>query len=529
VLDGPEQALKVFASNAAARQEGIYTGMKKRQAEACPEVMLRKRDREQEQAAQAMLLGCGHEFSSHVESTAPGTIIADLTGAERLLGRAAEIAQRLSDSAKACGFQVNVALANNPDTALHAARGFTGMTVIPSGEEACCLARLPVDVLEPGEEILDTFESWGIHTFHTLAELPRIPLIQRLGQQGLYLQKLAKGEVQRELVPTEPTPLFQESIDMEEPVELLEPLQVVLDQLLEALMSRFKAQSLAMDCVQLGLDLEIHADRQLKASCERELPASTYQRTLKLPVPTQDGKIVSKLLQLDLAEHPPHAAVRKVRMEASPARIRFGQGGLFQALAPEPAKLEITMARLRSVVGEKDEQGRDRVGFAAVVDSHKPDSFQVFRSREEAEAANKASSKTESQTRSLLPLSIFRPPIPAKVSLKRRVPEIVSFEGNRAKVLKASGPWRSSGGWWNTAEKWSREEWDVELKMKNGIGIYRIVHDRVSENWVVDGMYSSGGLLHVAIMGPQASEIVKKICASSSLMALLADLAGRDS
>jgi protein ImuB len=234
-------------------------------------------------------------------------------------------------------------------------------------------------------------------------------------------------------------------------------------------------------------------------------------------------------LQLDLAEHPPHAAVRKVRMEASPARIRFGQGGLFQALAPEPAKLEITMARLRSVVGEKDEQGRDRVGFAAVVDSHKPDSFQVFRSREEAEAANKASSKTESQTRSLLPLSIFRPPIPAKVSLKRRVPEIVSFEGNRAKVLKASGPWRSSGGWWNTAEKWSREEWDVELKMKNGIGIYRIVHDRVSENWVVDGMYSSGGLLHVAIMGPQASEIVKKICASSSLMALLADLAGRDS
>jgi protein ImuB len=529
VLDGREQALKVFALNEAARQEGIYAGMKKRQAEACPGVMLRKRDREQEQAAQAMLLGCGHEFSSHVESTAPGTIITDLTGAERLLGRAAEIAQRLSDSAKACGFQVNVALAGNPDAALHAARGFPGATVISSGEEASCLAKLPVDVLEPGEEILDMFESWGIHTFQALAELPKIPIIQRLGQQGLYLQKLVRGEVQRELVPAEPMPLFQESIDLEEPIELLEPLGVVIDQLLEALMSQLKAQSLALNCVQLDLDLEVHADRQLKASRERELPASTFQRTLKLPVPTQDAKIVSKLLQLDLAEHPPHAAVRKIRVEASPARIRFGQGGLFQALAPEPAKLEITMARLRSVVGEKDEQGRDRVGFAAVMDSHKPDSFQVFRSREEAEAANKASGKTESQTRSLLPLSIFRPPIPAKVFLKRRVPEVVSFEGNRAKVLKASGPWRSSGGWWNTAEKWSQEEWDVELRMKSGIGIYRIVHDCVSENWVVDGMYSSGGVLHVAIMGPEASELAQKLRASSSLMALLADLAGRDS
>lgn len=529
VLDGPEQALKVFAPNAAARQAGTYTGMKKRQAETCMGVMLLRREVAQEQAAQAMLLGRGHEFSSQVESTAPGTIIADLTGAERLFGRAAEIAQRLSDCSKACGFQANVALASNPDAALHAARGFSGTTVIPNGEEAGYLAKLPVNVLEPGEEILDTFESWGIHTFKALAELPRIPLIQRLGQQGLYLQKLARGEVQRELVPTEPMPLFQENLELEEPIELLESLKVVLDQLLEALISRLKAQSLAMDCVQLDLNLEVHADRQLKASCERELPESTYQRILKLPVPTQDATIVSKLLQLDLAEHPPHAAVRKIRVEASPARIRFGQGGLFQALAPEPAKLEITMARLRAVVGERDEQGRDLVGFPAVMDSHKPDSFQVYRFSEEAAAASKANGNGESQTRSLLRISTFRPPAAAKVSLKRGVPEVVNFEGNRAKVMKASGPWRSGGGWWNAADKWSREEWDVELKMKNGIGIYRIIHDRISGNWIVDGMYSSGELLQVAIMGPEASEIAQQLRASSSLMALLADLAGRES
>jgi protein ImuB len=280
--------------------------------------------------------------------------------------------------------------------------------------------------------------------------------------------------------------------------------------------------------VQLDLALEVHADRQLKTTSEEKIPATAYQRTLKVPVPTQDATILSQLLQLDLAEHPPHAAVRKIRVEAIPARIRFGQTGLFQALAPEPAKLEITMARLRAIVGEKDEQGRDRVGFVAVMDSHKPDSFQVFRSSEEARAASKAKGNTQSQTRSLLPLSIFRPPIPARVSLKKRVPEIVNFEGNRAKVLKASGPWRSSSGWWNTAEKWSREEWDVELKMRKGVGIYRIVHDRISGNWLVDGMYSSGDLLQVAIIGPEAGEIAQKLRVTPNLMALLADLAGRE-
>jgi hypothetical protein len=186
------------------------------------------------------------------------------------------------------------------------------------------------------------------------------------------------------------------------------------------------------------------------------------------------------------------------------------------------------MARLRDVVGEKDEHGRDLVGFAAVTDSHKPDSFQVFRSSEEAKAASKAKGKTGSQTRSLLPMSIFRPPIPAKVSLQSGVPEIVVFQENRAKVLKASGPWRSSSGWWNTAEKWSREEWDLELKMKNGVGIYRIVHDLLSKNWFVDGMYSSGELLQVVIMGPEAKEIAQKLRATSNPTAMLGDLAGRD-
>src|SRR5262249_37484321 len=400
VLDGPDSLLKIYSCNQPARDAGIVIGMTKLQAEACPGVALRKRVSDQESSAQSDLLACAGSFSPRAESTAPGTVLFDLTGAGRLLGSEREIAQQVADKAAGYGFAANVTLAANADTALHAARGFPGITVIPGGEEAQRLAVLPVEVLEPSPETLAIFASWGICYLRALAALPAVPLTQRLGQQGLHLQRLARGEVERELVPTVLSPSFQQSLELEEPVDLLEPLGFIINRLLDELISHLRERSLATDYLELNLGLEIHHDRQLLAAnplssgsiaCATEEipgdlsdPAAVHQRTLKLPVPTQDSRVLLKLLQLDLAAHPPAAPVKKVSVELFPARVRTTQTGLFQPLAPEPAQLEITLARLRAAVGEIDEQGRDRVGFAANTDSHRPDSFQVLSRAEES-------------------------------------------------------------------------------------------------------------------------------------------------
>lgn len=485
VMDGPESLLKVFSCNGVARRAGIIPGMTKAQAEACPNVTLRKRVVEQEESAQSALLDCGYGFSPRVESTCPGTITIDLTGTERLLGPGTKIGRQLAQRAEVCGFEVNVALAANPDAALHAARGFTGITAMAPGEEARRLACLPIEVLQPAEEILDALDSWGIRDFQSLAALPAIPLTQRLGQQGLYLQRLARGEVQRELVPAEPAIAFRESLELEEAVELLEPLAFVLNRLLEQVAARLAARSLATDQVQVELGLETHVDRQLHTGTEAA-PALQYQRTLKLPVPTQDTKVLLKLLQLDLAAHPPQAPVKKVMVEAFPAHVRFGQAGLFQPLAPEPQKLEITMARLRATVGEKDEQGRGRVGFPAVLDSHKPDSFQVLPFDAERKETKERMPASPSPR---FVLRVFRPVLAARVELNCDAPSAIVFSGRRVKVTNASGPWRSSGSWWDKAEEWQREEWDVELSMNGGTGIYRIFRELPSGQWFVGGMY----------------------------------------
>lgn len=485
VLAGPDSQQKVFACNSMARNAGIIAGMTKAQAEVIPNLVLQKRMIEQEDAAHSALMDCCYSFSPCVESTCPGTVLVDLTGALRLHGAPMKIARNLAARATECSLEAHVALAANPDTALYAARGFAGVTVIDAGQEAQRLAHLPIDVLQLEPEILDTLNNWGIRDFQSLAALPTIPLIQRLGQRGLHLQQLARGDVQRTLIPAEPVARFQESIALEEPVELLEPLAFVINRLLEQLIARLVMRSLATDHAEINLGLEVHADRQLKSGKQIAAAASFHQRTLKLPVPTHDVKILLKLLQLDLAEHPPQAPIIKVMLELFPAQTRFGQTGLFEARAPDPAKLEVTLARLRAIVGEQDEFGRGRVGFPSIKDSHKPDSFEVLPFRPETrlrEERKRASGPS-------IALRVFRPPLQAKVELKSNVPAAIVFEGTRKAVVNVSGPWRKSGAWWNMAEEWVRDEWDIEVNVPDGKGLYRIFRDHQLGQWFVEGMY----------------------------------------
>ncbi len=540
VLDGPANQMKVFACNEPARQAGIEIGMTKIQAEALPSVALRKRVLDHEFVAHAALLECGGKLSPRMESTCPGTVIIDLTGTERLLGPKKQIAEKLRDAAQDSGLSANVALASNADTALYAAIGVQGVTVIHDGEEAQRLGDLPVGLFQVAgvqldrlqitnhqsgrlhsrnksstnqpdiAYIMDALSGWGIRDFKSLAALPSVALTQRLGQYGLHLQRLAKGEVQRELVPYVEASSFQQSMELEECIDLLEPLGFVLGDLLERILLQLINRSLATDRIQVDLDLEIHSDCQLQLAQQQSAPlAPTYQRVLKLPVPTQDAKIILKLLELDLAGKPPHAPVKKVSVETFPARVKFGQTGLFQPVAPEPAKLELTLARLRSVVndkvlGDKDEQGRSLVGFPVILDSNRPDSVDV----RTAMPASKAKKPGPAKNKSIVPrhaMRVLRPPAEVKVGLRAHVPATISFGDVRSKVMQVSGPWRTSGSWWDRNQAWNREEWDVEVQWQDGHAgfrqadvrqagvrqaIFRIFRDAASDRWYVEGIYA---------------------------------------
>jgi protein ImuB len=477
ILEGPASLPRVMSMNEPARLAGVEINMAKLQVETCGRVISRKRSSANENAAQAALLDCAARFSPRVESTAPGTVILDLAGTEKLFGRMQALIQKIALQAAELGFELNIAVAANPDTAFFAARGFTGTTMIPAGEEAERLGSLPIDVLATTQEMLEIMDSWGIRNFHGLALLPPVPLVERLGQQGLQLQKIARGETRRTLVPAEPAADFSESFEFDDPVETLESLTFILNRLIQQVCARLIARSLATNELRLKLGLEV---RQLKSNGKKEF----YQRAWKLPLPIQDHKVLFRLAYLDLENNAQPAPIQKIIVQAVPVKPWHAQSSLFAPASPETEQLEITLARIRGIVGNTDENGIACVGSPRVLDSHKPDSFAVqsFSGMNEDDEPDSPPAATP-----IISMRIFRPPLETTVELAQEKPCSVALRKKQLRVLAASGPWRSSGNWWNKSSSWARDEWDVALKTAEGVGFYRIYLDRTSNQWFVEG------------------------------------------
>ena len=506
IFEGKPPLEKIFAVNESAGRVGIAPGMTKAQAELCSELTLRPRSPLQESAAHAALLDCAQSFSPCVEDAAADTALVDLEGMESLFGSLPEIAHAMSHRAASLGLEANVAVASNPDAAVLAARGFSGVTVIPPGKEGESLGSLPVEVLfadwnagkerEVKEErrrtekrakrLLATLDRWGIRNLRALAALPEIALSERLGQEGLRLQQLARGAASRTLVPVEAPAVFEEAVELEYPIVLLEPLAFLLNRLLEQICARLASRALNTQELRLTLELESFSSFNQQSKIKNQ----QFQRTLRLPLPMLDPKLFLKLLQLDLNAHPPGAPILKIHLAAEPARPRSAQGGLFLPPSPEPEKLELTLARIAGLVGEA------RVGSLELLDTHRAEGFRMKRfvpgSDPDRTAPEMNRQKAAAEEKSAIAaLRLFRPPLRATVTLENgELARVVcakkkEVQGN---VLWKAGPWRSSGDWWER-EAWARDEWDIALQNADGVALYRLVHDLLGGGWFVEGTY----------------------------------------
>jgi protein ImuB len=257
ILEGSPPLQKVVALNHFARELGMYPGMTKPQA-ALFGAKLCQRNLTQEAAASQALLDCAFAFSPRVEDMGENTgrVIMDIDGLDRLHGDAESIGHALQQLGNTLGFELNVGIAANPDAAALTAQGFPGVTVIPPNRERERFGPLPIGILDLPPELQETFRSWGIHTLQALADLPEIGLIERIGQEGKRLQTLARGASQRPLIAREPESKFEESLELEFPIELLEPLTFVLARLLHPLCARLAARGLGAATISLTLELE---------------------------------------------------------------------------------------------------------------------------------------------------------------------------------------------------------------------------------------------------------------------------------
>ena len=543
--------------------------------------------------ATGTLVALAEQFSPRFERHHDHLVTIDVSGLERLLGPPRAIGEELQREAAARGIRAQVAVARTRMAALVLALARPGLTVVPRGEEAAALAPLPIALFEkiigddrtqssPGTQrnldhknspvsAVSAFKRWGLRTLGEVAALPAADLVARLGRRALEWQAIARGDDVRPLVPMLAEERFESSIELEWPIEELEPLSFVLTRLLEPLSTRLERRDrgAAVLHVLLQLVTRVPVTAFTAQGAASGGPGSAgwervmYARRLELPSPMRDVRTLRTLALLDLESHPPDAAIDRVTIVIDPTPGRVLQHTLFTRAHPTPEQISTLLARLGALMGQ------DRFGAPAEVDSYRPGAFVMtafstdHRDTAERRARRERRERRENLSQNLesgrgaehndqrareLPRETFsensagsaltvvstlnivsalrrcRHPVPARVAVADGRPVRVTtdrrgFTGGS--VVRASGPWRTSGEWWaaasresgglghaggacgetavsvssassvpvphssHQAARWNRDEWDVSLS--DG-AMYRIFQDRETEGWFIDAI-----------------------------------------
>jgi protein ImuB len=453
VLAGEPPLQQVCSRNAEASALGIAYGMTAVEVESFSGIHGLLRSLSEEAAAKNALIECAAAFSPRIEDRCEPNeflCVLDIAGTEKLLGTPDKLGKELLKHAQTLGIHASIVVACNLHAAIAMARGLSGanqVVVIPQGEESKALAALPIGVLGLSEAHAETFAQWGIATLGMLATLPEKALIARLGQQGKRLLQLARGELPHLFAPIEPVFHLVERMELDTPVELLDSLLFVLGMMLEQLIIRATARIFALASVTITLGLEGGAQ---------------HTRTVKPALPANSKQLWLKLIHLDLEAHPPPAAILAITLSAEHGVTGKMQLGLFSPQLPEPMRLDVTLARIRAIVGEGS------VGHARLKDTHRSAAFDAF--SVEAFTVPATASRSQGISKRSPPRASARQLRPAEkiaVTLRGHQPERFCFREQWYAVEHAYGPWLASGDWWNPT-LWSNRQWDLVARSNNG-------------------------------------------------------------
>jgi protein ImuB len=467
VIEGESPLETVCSLNAKACYLGIVRGMTRVELDTFSSLIVLPRSHREEISTHAVMLECAGAFSPRVEDCTEGSAflcVIDIAGTEKLLGPPEVLARELLRRVQILGVSASVAISRNFYTARSYVRGSSSrISFIAPGNEGPALAPLPLKVLDISSEHAETFGLWGVRTLGAVAALPEKELISRIGQEGRRLRQLARGEMPHHFVPYEAKFELEERMELDAPVEELERLLFVVNVMLEQLIFRVTARVLALASVTITLSLEGNV---------------VHTRTVRPALPTNDRPLWLKLLQLDLEAHPPQAAIVAVTLTAEPGSNSKVQLGLFSPQLPEPRRLDVTLARIRALVGD------DCVGSPVLRDTNQPDGFRVEPFK--VPVTHSSSSSTVSSSAAMRQL---RPPERVSITLRGRQPASFVFRDCKYKVEHAYGPWLAEGDWWNR-QTWALEQWDLIARSTDGAMLCCcLVRDLKEHSWQVVTLY----------------------------------------
>src|SRR5215469_3490584 len=468
VMDGKPPFECVCSLNTKARLLGIQRGMSRTDVDSFPQAKVLSRSLTTELHTKEILMECAGTYSPRIEDCSGDSYFLcaiDIAGTEYLFGTPEVLARRLLEHINSLGLSAQIRVCNNFHTAAFLAKASSGqpIEVVRSGDEAAFLSPLPLDVLALTNDQAELFALWGIHTVGMLALLPEAELIARIGQEGRRLQQLAHGECAHLFSPVSPPFKLEERQELDFPLDSLDSLMFGIGVMLDQLIWRVKARLVALASVTISLELDGEA---------------TYTRIVKPARPGNDKQFWIRLLHLELQAHPPQAAVVAVTLKAEPGDTRKVQLGLFSPPLPEAARLDVTLAQLKALLGENN------VGHAVLLDSHAPEGFRL-----EPFTVQFSSLSLDVARQQPVAVRQIRPAEIISAHLDDALREGFVFNKQRFTVQHAYGPWAADGEWWNEMH-WNTEQWDIIARAQNGTLLCCcMTHDLLRNQLQVTALY----------------------------------------
>ena len=452
VLSGCQGAARTIqAVDAAARRLGLHPGLPIAQARArVPSLHIQNADPTADHAALAQLAAwCLKRYSPVVALDPPDGLWLDATGAGHLFGGDQAMLDDLIRRLARSGIAARAAMADTPGAAHALVRHGYQQVAIADRQIHEALGVLPITALRLPDDLVLALRKLGFTQIGDLARTARAPLALRFGT--LIGQRLDQmfGHEPEPFEPVVPAELVRAERVFAEPIGAPETLQRQISLLADALCVTLRHRALGAR----RLDLLFH-----------RVDAAVSGIRIGTAAPCQDPRHLTRLLAGRLETIDPGFGVERMTLAASLAEpvIPRQASSLVAEAPPEIGSLIDTLANRLDAA---------RLYRVVPVESDLPE-------RAVAKVAALAPAQTASWPALLLrPTRLLAAPEPvdAIAALPDHPPRQFVWRGIRREVVRADGPERLFGEWWQAdAERHSvRDYFQVEDQMGARFWLFR--------------------------------------------------------
>jgi protein ImuB len=257
------RANRVLAATPAARDDGVVTDQRRREAQGrCPSLVVPEHDEARDARSFGAVASALERYTPRIELSQPGTAAFPTRGPSRYFGGDSALTGSVATTVDEVLWEwgwagsAGVGVADGPFAAALAARAAApGTLVVEPGGTPSFLAPLSVEALDR-PDLADVLVRLGLRTLGAFGELDAADVVARFGAEGRVAHRLARGLDERPPATSPPPRHLEVAADLDPPAERVDVAAFVAKGLADEMHARLEADGLSCTRVVVTAETE---------------------------------------------------------------------------------------------------------------------------------------------------------------------------------------------------------------------------------------------------------------------------------